>query len=77
MTKAHAHEKYLSWNTVILQLEQGVAFFVRMSKERDIYKIDVVMNGSKEDCKEFTVEATILDAAVCRGLYYFQKLCFL
>ena len=69
VTKAHAYEKYLCWKTAIFQLEQGVAFFVRMSKEKDIYKIDVVMNGSKEDCKEFTVEASILDAAAWKSTF--------
>ena len=50
-----------TWKTKILQLEQGFVFFVRLSRREGIFTIDVVMKGRKEDCREFMVEASILD----------------
>jgi len=52
----------MTWKTKILQLEQGFVFFVRLSRREGIFTIDVVMKGRKEDCREFMVEASILDA---------------
>ena len=58
--KADAYSRIdLDFKTKIIQTEQGFVFFVRFGRKRDIYMIDVVMKGSKEDCKEVEVEASI------------------
>jgi len=50
-----------SWSTKVLQFE-GSFFFVR-SEKRDVnYIVDVVMKGSQEDCENFMVEASLMNA---------------
>ena len=51
----------VNWKTEILQLDEGFVFFVRLSRKGGIFMIDVVMKGTKEDCKELMVEVSILD----------------
>ena len=53
--------KDMSWKTKIL-LGQGIVCFVRPSRRGGIFTIDVVMKGSKEECEEFRVTASIYDA---------------
>ena len=77
LPKAEAFDgKEVSWST-ILQLEYGFSFFVRLSRKGGIFIFDVVMNGSKEDCKEFMVEASILDAVSGKSMFKaaFQSRC--
>ena len=57
------------WRTVILQLEQGLVFFVRLSRKGGVFMIDVVMKGSKADCEEFRVKASILDAVSGKSMF--------
>jgi len=53
--------KDMSWKTKIL-FGQGIVCFVRPSRRGGIFTIDVVMKGSKEECEEFRVKASIHDA---------------
>jgi len=70
MDKARAYDgRCVNWKTEILQLDQGLVFFVRLSRKGDIFLIDVVMKGTKEDCKELMVEASILDAASRKSMF--------
>ena len=57
------------WRTIILQLEQGLVFFVRLSRKGGAFMIDVVMKGSKADCEEFRVKASILDAVSGKSMF--------
>ena len=43
---------------------EGFLFFLKICKKKDggNYTVDVVMKGTKEDCKEFMIEASVLDA---------------
>ena len=59
----------MKWKTDILEMEQGFVFFVRLSRKGGDFKIDVVMKGSKEDCKEFMVKASILDAVSGKSMF--------
>ena len=47
-----------SWGTSVDQLE-GKLFFSRFAKRRGEYICDVVMGGTKEECKDYTVEASV------------------
>ena len=68
--KARAYDgSCVKWKTDILELEQGFVFFVRLSRKGGDFKIDVVMKGSKEDCKEFKVKASILDAVSGKSMF--------
>jgi len=70
MDKAQAFDgKSVNWGTETLQLEQGYVFFVRFNREADIFMMDVVMKGSMEDCKEFMVEAAILDCVSGKSMF--------
>ena len=70
MDKAQASDmKSLNWKTDTLLLVQGSVFFVRCSRKGDMFVIDVVMMGSKEDCKEFMVEASILDSVSGKSMF--------
>ena len=60
--------KDVSWKTEIL-LGQGVVFFVRLSRKGGIFTIDVVMKGSKEECEEFRVKASIVDAVSRKSMF--------
>ena len=71
MDKARAFDgRSMKWKTNTLLL-QGSVFFVRKSRKGDMFMIDVVMKGSKEDCKEFMVEAAVL-FCFCVGEVYVQ-----
>jgi len=61
--------KNMSWKTRILQLEQGCVFFVRLSRRGGNFMIDVVMKGSKEECEEFRVKASIVDAVSRKSMF--------
>jgi len=50
-----------SWPTKVLKSEERF-FFVKSVGEGGIYKVEVLMKGSQEDCEEFMVEASILNA---------------
>ena len=70
MDKAQASDmKSLNWKTDTLLLVQGSVFFVRCSRKGDMFVIDVVMMGSKEDCKEFMVEASILNSGSGKSMF--------
>ena len=47
-----------SWGTSVDQLE-GKLFFSRFAKRSGQYICDVVMGGTKEECKDYTVEASV------------------
>ena len=51
----------LSWRTKILRSEEERFFFVKSTRTEGVYKVDVVMMGSQEDCKNYMVEASILN----------------
>ena len=51
-----------SWKTSVHQLE-GKLFFSRFAKRRGEYICDVVMGGTKEECKDYTVEASVSASA--------------
>jgi len=70
LDKARAFDgKSVSWKTDILQLEPGGVFFVRRGRKGDVFMIEVVMMGSKEGCKEFMVEASILDTVSGKSMF--------
>ena len=70
LDKARAFDgKSVSWKTDILQLEPGGVFFVRRGRKGDVFMIEVVMMGSKEGCKKFTVEASILDTVSGKSMF--------
>ena len=48
------------WVTNLI-LYKGKLFFCRVFSENGIFTVDVVMKGSLEECKEFRIEAAILD----------------
>lgn len=54
-------ERVSSWSTKVIQLE-GSFFFVRSEKREGNYIVDVVMKGSQEDCENFMVEASLMNA---------------
>ena len=65
--KHHIHlklgsEEVGSWQTKVLKSEEGWFFFVNSTRKAGVYKVDVVMNGSQDDCEDFMVEASILNA---------------
>ena len=69
MDKARAFDgRSMKWKTST-HLLQGSVFFVRKSRKGDMFMIDVAMKGSKEDCKEFMVEAAILDAVLGKSMF--------
>jgi len=47
--------------TEILKLMGEFFFFVRPARRAGIFTVDVVMKGSEEECKDFMVEASILN----------------
>jgi len=51
----------LRWETKILESGEGWFFFVRSSRKKGRYEVDVLMKGSQEDCEVFMVEASILN----------------
>ena len=68
--KARAYDgSCVKRKTDILEMEQGFVFFVRLSRKGGDFKIDVVMKGSKEDCKKFTVEVAILDSVSGKSMF--------
>ena len=68
--KADAYSRIdLDFKTKIIQTEQGSVSFVKFGRKGDIYMIDVVMKGSKEDCKEVEVEASILDSVSGKSMF--------
>ena len=67
LDKADAYDMENSdWKTAIIQ---GSVFFVRFGRKRDTYMLDVVMKGSKEDCKDVEVEASILDSTTRKSMF--------
>ena len=70
LTKERAFNgKCVKWNTNILQLEQGSVFFVRLSRKEGDFKVDVVLKGSKDDCKGFMVKASIVDPVSKKSMF--------
>ena len=70
MDKARAYDgRCVNWKAEILQLDEGFVFFVRLSRKGDIFMIDVVMKGTKEDCKELMVEVSILDTVSRKSMF--------
>jgi len=70
MDKARACDgRCVNWKAEILQLDEGSVFFVRLSRKGDIFMIDVVMKGTKEDCKELMVEVSILDTVSRKSMF--------
>ena len=61
--------KNVSWTTRILLLQPGFVFFVQLSRKGGAFMIDVVMKGSKADCEEFRVNASILDAVSGKSMF--------
>ena len=49
-----------SWRTEVYQRE-GKLFFCRFVKRDGKYTLDVVMGGTKEDCKKYVVEASVMN----------------
>ena len=49
------------WATNLIHHE-GELFFCRVFKKNGYFTVDVAMKGSLEECKEFRIEAAILDA---------------
>ena len=56
------------YKTAVLESGEGRLFFVKSTRKEGIYKVDVVMKGSQEDCEDFVAEASILNSET-RGLY--------
>ena len=54
-------QEKLSWRTKILRSEEERFFFVKSTRTEGVYKVDVVMMGSQEDCEDYMVEASILN----------------
>ena len=52
---------HLVWATNTTEFD-GKLFFCRKFMENGIFTVDVVMNGSLEECKEFLIEVALLDA---------------
>ena len=50
----------LCWTTELTRYE-GKLFFCRAFMNNGIFTVDVAMKGSLEECKEFRIEAAILD----------------
>jgi len=70
LNKADAYDRRsLYRKTKIDQTVQGSVFFIRFGRKGDVYVLDVVMKGSKEDCKEFMVEASILDSVSGKSMF--------
>merc|ERR550517_2342991 len=54
-------ESHANWTTFITQYG-GKLFFHRTFKGNDgFFTVDVVMKGSKGECEEFKIEATVYD----------------
>ena len=49
------------YKTAVFESGEGRLFFVNSTMKEGIYKVDVVMKGSLEDCEDFMVEASILN----------------
>jgi len=60
--RIHQLNRVGSWQTKVLKSEEGWFFFVKSTRKAGVYKVDVVMNGSQDDCEDFMVEASILNA---------------
>ena len=59
-----------SWLTRVFKSEEGRLFIVKSGRRDGTYKVDVLMEGSQEDCENFTVEASVLNKE-SRDLYFF------
>jgi len=56
------NQETLRWSTKVLESEEGCFFFVKPTLKGGRYEVDVLMKGSQEDCKDFMVEVSILNA---------------
>jgi len=59
----------LRWAIKILESEEGWFFFVRSTRKEGVYIVDVLMKGSQEDCENFMVEASILNAETRKPVF--------
>ena len=57
------------WSTDVLQLSGSFFFFVRSARREGIFTVDVVMKGSEEECKDFMVEASILNVESGKSMF--------
>ena len=57
--RIHQLNRVGSWQTKVLQSEDGWFFFVKSTRKAGVYKVDVVMNGSQDDCEDFMVKARV------------------
>ena len=58
-----------SWRTKVFKSKEARLFFVKSGRRDGTYKVDVLMEGSQEDCEDFTVEASVLSEET-RDLYF-------
>ena len=62
-------QNWRSWRTKVFKSEEGQLFFVKVARNEGTYKVDVLMEGSQEDCEDFMVEASVLSEET-RDLYF-------
>ena len=61
-------QKRIIWPIKIIEMEE-MFFFVRSAREVGVYKVDVLMTGSQEDCEDYMVEASILNAETRKPVF--------
>jgi len=59
----------LRYKTAVFEFEEGRLFFVKSTRKEGIYKVDVVMKGSQEDCEDFVAEASILNSETGKPVF--------
>ena len=63
------NQETLRWSTKVLESEEGWFFFVKSTLKGGRYEVDVLMKGSQEDCTDFMVEVSILNAVTGKPEY--------
>ena len=56
------------WHTAIVRIK-GQIFFLRIVKRNRTYMCDVVMEGTKEDCKGYVVKASVVNMETGQPVY--------
>jgi len=67
-------EQTLKWSSQVMKTKDGEVFFLRMNRIDDVFSLEVVMLGNEEECKRFSVEASIIDAiteeVACKSVFH-------
>ena len=62
------------WTNFFQDIEEEQLFFCRVAKKNRIYIVEVVMKRSKEECKKYLVEVSMLSASTGKSVFKTQFL---